>query len=352
MRDIRQGHYCPPVPNVGIVIVNWNGASDTCDCLRSLLRMHAEKVPIICVVDNASADRSPARISAFATSEGFSQIAHSPDFSMDARVASVTFFRDQTLHRGDLVLVSNRRNYGFAAANNIGYEVVKRHAMLEYVWFLNNDTEVAPGCLWHLLRRMVVDASIGICGAAILCHGEENVVQAYGGVRYSFVTGRGRHIGAGSYYVGPIENSKIESKMSYVSGASMFVRTSLIEEIGPMCEDYFLYAEELDWAWRMRGRYRLGVETAAVVYHKEGVTAGTETMTRPASLLSDFFQARSKLMFARRYTPLYAPVVWLAIALRAVKRYLHGQINNGWVIFRVLAGHWEAGDIFKAGEEF
>jgi GT2 family glycosyltransferase len=182
------------------------------------------------------------------------------------------------------------------------------------------------------------DSSIGICGATLLYFGTADVVQAYAGVRYSYLTGRGQHIGSGTRYAGPIDNAEVERQMTYVSGASMFVRTQFVRDVGPMCEDYFLYNEEVDWAWRARGKYRLGAETTAVIYHKEGASIGTESHARPASVLSDFFQARNKLLFSRRYVPLSVPVIWCVLAARAVKRFISGHRENACAIAGVLFG--------------
>ena len=118
----------------------------------------------------------------------------------------------------------------------------------------------------------------------------------------------------------------------------MLVSREFLSQVGPMCEDYFLYCEEVDWAWRARGRFRLAVETAAVVYHKEGATIGTESQGRPPSLLSDFFQARNRLRFAARHTPWYFPTVWLFLLIRTMKRLLHGQHANAGVMFSAIFG--------------
>jgi len=44
--------------------------------------------------------------------------------------------------------------------------------------------------------------------------------------------------------------------MSYVVGASLLATAAFFDAVGAMCEDYFLYFEELDWVMRSRGRFR------------------------------------------------------------------------------------------------
>ncbi|UUZ76162.1 hypothetical protein LP414_33170 [Polaromonas sp. P1(28)-13] len=189
-----------------------------------------------------------------------------------------------------------------------------------------------------LIKRMQAEPEIGICGNTITYHDNLNTVQAYGGTMYSMLTGRGRAYGAGTLLDKAMPNTKVEANINYISGASMFVRCSQVLKIGLMCEDYFLYNEEIDWALRGRKSFRLGVETAAVVSHKEGASIGTESQGKRGSPLSSFFQARSKLLFAWRYTPYFYPVVWLALFARFCKQVIATDRASAFVILQVLFG--------------
>ena len=64
----------------------------------------------------------------------------------------------------------------------------------------------------------------------------------------------------------PIE--KMAARIDYVVGASVFVPRQFLDEIGLMSEDHFLFFEELDWAVRAKGRYRLALAPDSLVYHK------------------------------------------------------------------------------------
>lgn len=323
---------------IGVVLVNWHGANDTCDCLLSIKSLLYVGQVRVCVVDNASTDESLPVIYAQLTSLGYTEYGDLKVDVTDSRIAAVKLFKSTESAAHEIIVVSNLKNLGFAAANNIGYALLAVRGDPKYIWFLNNDTEVAPEALSHLVARMEQDRKIGICGATLLHHGLHNCVQAYGGVSYSFATARGHHIGAGTAYSGPFDNTQIEKQVTYISGASMLVSREFLREVGPMCEDYFLYCEEVDWAWRARGRFKLAVETAAVVYHKEGASIGTESQGRPPSLLSDFFQARNRLLFAARYTPWYFPSVWIFLLVRTMKRLVKGQYKNALVMLSAMFG--------------
>ncbi len=325
--DVRSG--------VGIVLVNWNGAHDTIECLASLQSMDCKDAWTCCVVDNNSQDNSLETLESYLLDEGHSREQFEA-FKLGG--AEVKFIRTFRKAGSTVVLVANRINAGFAAANNLGFSILDDIAHPAFYWVLNNDTVVEPTALALMLARMSSDAQIGICGCTLTHTEPALLVQAYGGVKYSTLTGKGIHVGEGVFYQGPVDNKQVESEITYISGASMIVTHEFIQKVGPMCEDYFLYNEELDWAWRARGLFKMAVETAAVVHHKEGASIGTHGMQRAPSLLSDFFQARNKLLFSRRYTPFQYPVVYVFTFARALKRLREGFPKNTGVILSVLFG--------------
>jgi GT2 family glycosyltransferase len=120
--------------------------------------------------------------------------------------------------------------------------------------------------------------------------------------------------------------------MRYVLGASMFVRRAAVEACGPMCEDYFLYFEEIDWAERMVGRYRLAVAMDAVVWHKEGGTIGSSTHGRPSDTSLYYLQA-SLLRFYWRRHRLLMPVA-MARTLREVLGLAKQRDWRGCLVIR------------------
>jgi GT2 family glycosyltransferase len=323
--------------DVAVILVNFRGCSDTLECLESLLQMWAPGQLHVLVTDNASGDASVERIQSWLQSKGLARTMESSSLpaTFAQRVAGV-----QTVEvgNGSFTLICNRANDGFAAANNLGMNLARQLFDPRFFWILNNDTLVRQDTLEHLLDRMAPDPEVGICGASLLYNHAPETVQAYGGVHYSFWTGRGWHIGSGQKLALDTDPAPIEAALSYVSGASMLVSRAFVNAIGLMNETYFLYNEELDWAWRARGRFRLAWAPKAVVYHKEGATIGTVSMNRPASLLSEFYQARNKLKFTTRYTPWCLPTVWLFLAAKALRTLWCGHRRNALVIFSALVG--------------
>ena len=328
--------------NTAIVLVNWNGAADTVACLRSIQRLTIGSGELsVIVVDNASGDDSVGRIEAALRHDGYI-LRHSSLSKQEAeRVTDERWFESKGQAAASVCVARARINGGFAAGNNIGYRIAVAVKQPTFVWHLNNDTEVTPQSLRLLVDKMQAEPDIGICGATLVFHDDSSLVQACGGVRYSAITGRGWAVAAGLPISSRPTSGQAEAQISYVAGASMFVRCSQIDKVGLMAEDYFLYSEEIDWAWRSRKAFRLGVEAAAIVIHKEGAAIGTERRGRGGSPLSNFFQTRSKLRFAWRHTPAFLPTVWLTLLGRSAKLASAGNASAAWVILQVLFGRRE-----------
>jgi hypothetical protein len=327
---------------VDIVIVNWNGWRDTLECLESIFRLNYPLFRVI-VCDNGSDDASVERIVAWASGEvrapeSSPSLAHLSTPPVTKPIACRAVPEDQLDNSQDvrLLVVSIGSNQGFAAACNVGM----RHALVrpecKYVWLLNNDTVVEPEALTALVVRMASTAEAGMCGSLLLEYGNPEKVQACGGAYYCpwiglpWLLGRFRHRG---FLPDP---RKVEQRLSYISGASMLVSRSFIEEVGPLCEEYFLYFEEVDWAIRSGNRYRLKYAPASVVYHKGGASIGTSSDPRKKSVLCDYYSSRNRLFFTRKYYPHAVPFIYLFLTGALVTRLMLRRWHNARVLVRLM----------------
>lgn len=261
---------------VAVVVLNFNGAVDTIQCIRSLLESDYRDFRIV-VVDNASTDDSVERLSTWIESH-----------------------RD-----GDpgCELVVAERNGGYAAGNNIGI----RHAYeLEptYLWILNNDTAVDPNALGLLVRAAEARPDAGALGCSVLDFDPPHAVQFIGGGRFLPLSTRQTYVGRGRAFA---EVTGEPGPIDYVGGASMFCRSGAMQAVGGFSEDYFLFFEELDLARRLSliGK-RIAVEPEAIVYHRGAATTGVQSPPGKSALAA-FHGARSCLIFLRRWHPLLVP---------------------------------------------
>jgi len=311
------------VSRVCIILVNWNGWRDTLECLESLLQLDYPDFRIV-VCDNGSGDDSLNQIKKWANS----------------RAVPLAEYQRSNAEAGDgdqlLTLININENLGFAGGNNVGLRYGMARGDSAYYWLLNNDTVVEPDTLTHLVALMHGDQKVGICGSTIRLYYDREKIQALGGGHYCRWIGLPWHYGRFIRWGMGINQKQAEARMNYVEGASMLVSHMFLEQIGLMCEDYFLYFEEADWAIRAKGRFRLAYASRSVVYHKVGGSIGTSSNPLTISYTSDYFNIRNRLMFTRRFYPAALPTVWLAIVAAFFVRLCCGKWDRAMMIFRLL----------------
>ncbi|WP_425992866.1 glycosyltransferase family 2 protein [Brevundimonas sp. TWP2-3-2] len=302
-----------------IVMVNWNGATDTIECLESLLRLQGDFAVTVC--DNGSTDGSIDKIVAWAQGP-----APAADWSQRMAHMGPRRLRQPTfrlLTTGDSVqagpppvitILDTGANLGFAGGNNAGIRLALADEGCAYIWLLNNDTVVDPQALLALLARMQ-DTAVAVCGSTLLFYDDPGTVQALGS---AFDLGRalGRPIGLGVSATSLPGQAEVELQMAYVVGASLLTRREVMARTGGLCEDYFLYFEEIDLSRRLAPGEGLGWAPQSVVYHKEGGSIGTSSRGR-SSPTSVYYLRVNLLRFYQRYHPALLPVAFARIAREA-----------------------------------
>jgi hypothetical protein len=337
-----------PRPCIVTVLVNWRGADDTIECLESLLTSDYPSQYVV-VVDNGSGDGSLTRLVEWASGrvatrprqEGWG--AEAPHAGRKPVPHVLLEARDAEAGRGwdsgaSVVFIDAGRNRGFAGGVNVGARFALANPAVRYVWVLNNDTVVARDCLSRMERRMARGPAAGMCGSRILLYGQPDRVQALGGARFRPWRGTTRLIGSLRSASQAVDAPAVERRLDHLSGVSMLVSRSFLQDVGLMEESYFLYFEEVDWALRGRGRHRLAYADDAVVYHKEGASIGSSHRRARTSVLSSFFMVRSRLRFTRRFYPWALPSVVVFSAALCVRALLEGQRDQAKAMWAALIG--------------
>jgi GT2 family glycosyltransferase len=315
-----------PVKKVTIILLNWNGWQDTVECLDSLLLLEYPSSRIV-VCDNGSSDDSTHKIKSWAESRN---VTYAEYQRVEAEAGGAPAADPE------LTLIRNEENLGFAGGTNVGLRYVMARGDADYCWLLNNDTIVEPDALIHLVARMQHQAEIGICGSTIRLYHDRNRIQALGGGHYCRWIGLPWHYGRFTKGDKEINQTRAEAWMNYVEGASMLVSREFLHVVGLLCEDYFLYFEEADWAIRAEGRFKLGYAAQSIVYHKVGGSIGTSSNPARMSFASDYYNIRNRLLFTRRFYPTALPTVWLVIAGALLLRLCLGKWDRAAMIFRLL----------------
>lgn len=339
-------------PRVHIVILNWNGWRDTVECLESLLRMEYDNFQIV-ICDNDSSDESVDKLLDWAngnlaigeynpeTMKRFSQ----PQVAKPVAVKKLT--KEQALSTSaernlePIVLIQNGSNLGFAGGNNPGLSYAL-NADTDYCWLLNNDTVVETDTLSEMVQhseQLLFEGVKNTCGSVQCFYDDSNVIQALGGMSFdskSAITSPtlGRYLQRDNY--DQIDHTAFEDKLAAIHGCSWLLPRSYLEDVGLMDDRYFLYYEEIDWALRSKGRFKLTYAPQAFVYHKEGASIGSTSFNRPRSAFAEYHLIKSRMLFCRKHlSSRVLPVAAVAL-LQAINRLRQRRWANAKSIIEAI----------------
>jgi GT2 family glycosyltransferase len=327
----------PDGQGIGIVLLNYCGTTDTLACLDSLLRSE-QPFARLAICDNASPDGSLARLRAGLAERGQALSAFVSRHALAVRHAWAASSRAALAGAAELpdaavLLIDNQDNRGFAAGNNVGLRWLQRDPAISHFWLLNNDTEVPPATLGALKAAVTARPEIDLWGGTVLYHATPDRVQAFCGGALNRRTVETRHVGAFKHRADvprqASEVAAVEAEIDYALGACMVASRRWLLQAGLLCEAYFLYYEELDWATRgRRTGLRLGYAPEVVVLHKEGASIGTSP--DGGSPLSVRHLIRSRVLYAKLHLGRAVwPTLVLGISKQVAKLLLRGRLRLG-----------------------
>lgn len=273
------------MPVVWIIVLNWNGGSDTVTCLGSLksLTYTAKR---LCVIDNGSTDDSLSLIRG----------AHP-----------------------DVLLLETGHNLGYAGGNNVGIRYAMEHGA-DYILILNNDTIVAHDLIEEMLHAYEQDPRTGAVGAKIYDLARPNVIwQAsaeWSEDRLRFISPRSGLVD------NEADNRSVEST-ALVCGCALFTSTETLRKVGLLDDRYFLNYEESDWCYRARAcGYTMVIANGAKLWHRVSASFGGD-----GSALHLYFMTRNRLMWIRRHVGVFIAIHQAARELLIVARSVFREIN-------------------------
>lgn len=246
-------------PKVCIILVNYNNHKDTIECVKSLLEIEYSNYHII-LVDNASTEENS--------------------------ICDDAFLKEKT------ILLKSDVNNGFSDGNNIAIKYAKAELKPDYYLLLNNDTVVDRQFLKELVNCSHEHADHAVIGGKIYYYYENNMLW-YAGGSYSTDSGFAAHYGYkqiddGSY------NKNLN--VSFITGCLMLIPREIIEHVGLLDEEYFLYSEDTDYCCRVKNAgYDLIYCAKSIIYHKVSAATGDN------SPMQQYYMLRNDLYLISKY---------------------------------------------------
>jgi GT2 family glycosyltransferase len=291
-RDIAERSAAAPDPGTAslapthcdltVIVVNYNTRERLRCCLESIERSERPPSMETFVVDNNSHDGSAEMVAA--------------DFPW-------------------VRLICSSVNGGFAYANNLALSLAGGRAIL----LLNPDTEVEKTALNGLMETLAQHSDVGVVGPKLLL-GDGRLdlacrrsfpspeVALYRMMGLSRLFPHNKRFGRYNMtYLDPDEPTEVDA----ISGACMLVRREAIEQAGLLDERFFMYGEDLDWAYRIKAQgWRIRYNPAVTVVHFKG-----EASRQASERATVAFYRAMHLFYAKHYrgaSPL--GLDWLIVA--------------------------------------
>ena len=270
--------------DLSIIIVNYKTQAVTLNCLKSVFDSDFSNIKTeVIVVDNASGDGSAEAFKA-----AFPKIH----------------------------LIVNDSNLGFSKANNIGIQAAKGN----YVLLLNSDTEVRPDSISRCMDYIKKHSDIGALGCKVLLSDgtldpacKRSFPTPSSGVFHTLKLDKAfpnsRIFGA--YDLTYLDENKIYS-LHCITGAFMMVPMNVIQHIGMLDEDYFMYGEDIDWCYRIKqAGYKVVYYPKAEITHHKRVSGFGK---RNPKVVAAFYDAMT-IFYDKHYRKKYSALTRGAVSL-------------------------------------
>lgn len=271
--------------NISIIVVDYNSHKDTLECLESLKKIKKSKYKCsIIVVDNGSIKplELPTR-----------------------------------LKEKHVDLLRSESNLGFTGGNNLGIKHAIEDRNADYVLLLNNDTTVHPDFLKAMMSCLQSEVNIGAVGAKIYFSKGREFHKGYSADQkgrvlwYAGGSLDWQHLVAFHRGVDEVDRGQFDqqSQTDFITGCAMLMPVSVLDRVGLLDEDYFLYLEDVDLSLRIANAgYVLKFCPEAVVWHKNAGSSGGV-----GSIIHQYYQARNRIAFGLKY--LYPKRRWQLIRI-------------------------------------
>jgi GT2 family glycosyltransferase len=282
---------------ISVIIVSWNARDYLLQCLASLSSEACRYPMEVIVVDNASSDGSA-----------------------DAVASSYPGVR----------LIRNTENLGFAKANNIGVAASRGR----YLCFVNSDVKVLPHCVTRLVDFCEAQPKVGMAGPRVIggdgklqrsCRGFPNVWNMFcRALALDSLFPRNKAFSGYKLYHWPQDTLR---PVDILTGCFWLVRREALDQVGLLDEEFFMYAEDMDWCKRFwaHGWQVFFVPSAEAIHY-----GGASSSNSPVRFYVEMH--RANLQYWKKHHSCLAVAGYFVIMcvhelLRAVGYFIAGLIK-------------------------
>lgn len=219
---------------VAVVILNYNKAQATIECIKHFIAQEYKESTII-VVDNGSSDNS-------------------------CRIIKTMY--------PEVHLIANSKNLGVAGGRNTGIRYISECLKdIEFIMFSDNDIIVRENAITEMAEVLDQNSEIGIVTPKLLRM--NGLIEYAGGIDVNLMTGRLVNIGNGEEDYGQYNRNSEDIDSA---GGIFMIRAELLKKCGGFDEKFNPYGwEDVDLSLRVRKRgYKIRYNHNAVFYHKGG----------------------------------------------------------------------------------
>ncbi len=299
-----------PTPLISIIIVNYNTAQETKECLQSLQTLKTKEFEYnMLVVDNGSKQ----------------------EFNLPDNLKN-----DQT------EVIRTEANIGFTGGNNLGIAHSVKNYNPDYFLLLNSDTTVKSDFLYYLFRSLERNDQAGIASSKIyFSPGQEfhsnsysqqdrGQVIWYGGGAIDWANLVAFHRGVDEIDRGQFDHL---SSSDFATGCSLLIKREVIEDVGILDKKYFLYLEDVDFSLRVKQLdYQILFCPQSVVWHNNaGSSEGA------GSRIHQYYQTRNRLLFFIKYGSMRTKLTGIGLIFR---KLINGSAVERKAVFGYLTGQF------------
>lgn len=287
---------------MSVVILNYNTLELTRLCLTTLLNSELDPYTMeVIVCDNASTDGSMDMVA-----REFPQV----------------------------VRINNGKNLGFAAGNNPGI----RKAKGRFILLLNTDTEMPKNTLRTMISFMdkTPDAGASTCKLLLpdgsmdpACH--RGFPTPWAAITYLLKLEKlfPKTKLFGQYHQG-YKDMNVIHEVDCIVGAFFLVRREVVDDVGLLDEDYFMYGEDIDWAYRMRQHgWKILYNPTVTMLHKKKQSGRSNTQKNRRITTEIYFHKYNWLFYTKNYAKKYGPALtFLVNSFYSVRLFLLEKLGR------------------------